>query len=290
MTPTQARAFYAVAKAGTFSGAARQLNVSQPTLTVQVKELEMRCGVELFIRNSTGARLTEAGAGLFPLVEKWDVARRECNDFLQSIRAFETGELVIGTYGPFEAIRLAALMRQQHGAIKISVVFGNSHELMDSLRSSTVDVAVMSGATNLPDFHCIEYRQKRLVAIVPIDEIWATKTSVTTEELDNFPLIIREQGSIVREHLEHATEARGVAFSPDLVIGSREGVVAAVQQGLGVGIIFDEGLLPEDHVRSIPISDIPHQGTVDVVCLKGRMENTVVNRFMDIAKRDTPPK
>ena len=69
MTPTQARAFLAVALKGSFSEAARSLGVSQPTVTHQIKQIERKHEVELFYRSGRGASLTQVGQSLLPFIQ-----------------------------------------------------------------------------------------------------------------------------------------------------------------------------------------------------------------------------
>tara|TARA_E500000331_G_C17262505_1_gene715851 strand:- start:2104 stop:2985 length:882 start_codon:yes stop_codon:yes gene_type:complete len=286
MTPTQARAFFAVAKAGTFSGAARQLNVSQPTLTVQVKELELTYGVDLFVRDSTGARLTEVGAALFPLAEKSHLAEEDCKNFLQKIRSFERGQLIIGSAGPIEAMRVAALLRQHHGSITISVVFANTRELIESLRSGSIDVALVSGATYTSDIEHFAYIRNRLVAVAPDQPQWSNRAMISSKELHTHSLIIREQGSIARDFLERTIPETIGDFSPSMIVGSREGVIVAVEQGLGIGVICEAGFLKSSNVQFLKINDFDVPLTMDVACLKGRQENKLIKKVMDIAKKD----
>ena len=286
MTPTQARAFFAVAKAGTFSGAARQLNVSQPTLTVQVKELELTYGVDLFVRDSTGARLTEVGAALFPLAEKSHLAEEDCKNFLQKIRSFERGQLIIGSAGPIEAMRVAALLRQHHGSITISVVFANTRELIESLRSGSIDVALVSGATYTSDIEHFAYIRNRLVAVAPDQPQWSNRAMISSKELHTHPLIIREQGSIARDFLERTIPETIGDFSPSMIVGSREGVIVAVEQGLGIGVICEAGFLKSSNAQFLKIIDFDVPLTMDVACLKGRQENKLIKKVMDIAKKD----
>ncbi|MAH83291.1 MAG: hypothetical protein CBB68_02865 [Rhodospirillaceae bacterium TMED8] len=286
MTPTQARAFFAVAKAGTFSGAARQLNVSQPTLTVQVKELELTYGVDLFVRDSTGARLTEVGAALFPLAEKSHLAEEDCKNFLQKIRSFERGQLIIGSAGPIEAMRVAALLRQHHGSITISVVFANTRELIESLRSGSIDVALVSGATYTSDIEHFAYIRNRLVAVAPDQPQWSNRAMISSKELHTHSLIIREQGSIARDFLERTIPETIGDFSPSMIVGSREGVIVAVEQGLGIGVICEAGFLKSSNVQFLKIIDFDVPLTMDVACLKGRQENKLIKKVMDIAKKD----
>jgi len=286
VTPKQARAFFAVAKAGTFSGAARQLNVSQPTLTVQVKELELTYGIDLFVRGSTGARLTEAGAALFPLVEKSHLADEDCKDFLQQIRSFQRRHLIIGSASPREAMRLAALLRKKYGSITISVVFGNTSELIDSLRSGSIDVALVSGATYASDLDHFAYVLSKWVAVAPIDPNWAKKTEISSGELHSYPLIFREQGSIARDFLERTAARPTHEFTPSIIVNSREGVIAAVEQGLGIGVICEAEFVESSTVQYLQILDFSAPVTVEIACLKGRRQNKLIKDAMEIAQQE----
>ncbi|MEC9345433.1 MAG: LysR substrate-binding domain-containing protein [Pseudomonadota bacterium] len=286
MTPTQARAFHAVGKAGSFTSAARFLNVSQPTITTQVRELERTYGVELFVRSASGARLTETGTGLFRLVDQWHELQRECHEYLSSFQALQTGRLTIGTYGPYDAIDLTAVMRQRYPGLEIAVVFANSQQLKARLRSHEIDVAVMSGVTYGEDFACMKHRRRKLVALVANAHPWAQRTGLTMEELAREPLVCRERGSAVRDYLEVAAADKGLKLGWTTEIGSRDGIVAAVERGLGIGVIFDEGRLPADKVTILPLDNARCDATVDIVCLAERSDNRLIKSFVDLAAKE----
>lgn len=283
MTPTQARAFHAVGKAGSFTGAARDLNVSQPTITTQVRELEKTYGVELFLRSASGARLTETGNTLFLMVDEWQSMQRECREFLSGARALRNGRLTIGTYGPYDAIDLTAAMRESYPGIEVSVMFSNSNSLKDQLLSHDIDVAIMSGMNYEDTYQCLKFRKRRLVVLLPKHHGWTGRHAVTLAELAQEPLICRESGSAVRACLEQAARRSGLNLKWSAQIGSREGIVAAVQRNLGIGIIFEEGHIPTDSIDVLPIRDLECDATVDVVCLAERASNRIIKCFTDLA-------
>lgn len=286
MTPTQARAFHAVAQAGSFTGAARQLNVSQPTITTQVRELEKTYGVELFLRSSSGARLTETGNSLYGMVDEWHGKQRECLEFLSGVRALRNGRLAIGTYGPYDAIDLTAAMRDSYPGIDVSVMFSNSNSLKDQLLSHDIDVAIMSGMNYDDSYHCLKFRKRRLVVLLPKQHLWNGREEIMLDELACEPLICRESGSAVRACLELAAGRRGLHLKWSAQIGSREGIVAAVERGLGIGVIFEEGHIPIESLGVLPIQDLECDATVDVVCLAERASNRIIKCFIELAGRE----
>ncbi|MDF1720563.1 MAG: LysR substrate-binding domain-containing protein [Minwuia sp.] len=286
MTPTQARAFHAVAQAGSFTGAARRLNVSQPTITTQVKELERTYGIELFRRSASGAKLTETGSTLFAMVDDWHEKQRECCDFLSGVRALRNGRLTIGTYGPYDAIDLTAAMRESFPGIEVSIMFSNSNSLKDQLASHEIDVAIMSGMNYDASFRCLKFRKRRLVVLMPKDCRWKGREAITLAELAQEPLICRESGSAVRACLEQAASRGGYNVNWSAEIGSREGIVAAVERGLGIGVIFEEGYIPVNSLDVLAIRDLECDATVDVVCLADRASNRIIKSFTDLATRE----
>src|SRR5882672_8247608 len=126
MTPTQARAFLAVALKGSFSEAARGLRVSQPTVTNQVKQIERRHEVELFYRRPRGATLTPAGEALLPFIRRMFGSFEEASSYLDGIHGMRIGQLRVGSYGPYDAVKVVARYGKKFPAISVSVDFFNS--------------------------------------------------------------------------------------------------------------------------------------------------------------------
>jgi DNA-binding transcriptional LysR family regulator len=111
MTPTQARAFLAVAIEGSFTGAAKRLNLSQPSVTTQVGLLERQYKVELFHRIGRGVRLTPAGNALLPTVRRLFTSLDEATTYLEDLRGQRQGYLRVGSYTPHRFIVLVASLR-----------------------------------------------------------------------------------------------------------------------------------------------------------------------------------
>ena len=121
MTPAQARAFLAVATEGSFTAAARRLNVSQPTITSQVGLIEKLYKVELFHRQGRGVRLTSAGAALLPILRRMFASFEEAIAYLEDFRGLRQGHLHVGSYG---AVRRGGAGRALQGAISHAFDFG----------------------------------------------------------------------------------------------------------------------------------------------------------------------
>ena len=119
MTPAQARAFHAVAVEGSFTAAARALNLSQPTLTNQVKLIETRYRVELFHRTSRGVQLTETGSRLLSIVRRMIGSYDEAVAFLDEVHGLRQGHLRVGSYEPYDVSRVLARYVERYPGVQV---------------------------------------------------------------------------------------------------------------------------------------------------------------------------
>lgn len=288
MSPTQARAFHAVASAGSFTAAAKALNVSQPTVTTQVKQLETLYGVELFHRHGRGVTLTGSGRELLSIVRRMHANQQDAVEYLQAVQGLRTGQLRVGAYGPYDAIDLLSVYHRRHPGLDVSLSFANSGQLQEELLSHHLDVAVFSGVDQRAEFHTLAYNRPRLVAIVGKSHPWSRRRSIAFQELNGQPLVLREPGSEVRRAFAAAAERLGLEPTAAMQIGSREGIIAAAAQNIGVALAFDEGLIPEQSVSKLRIRDAEVVAHVDVVCLEERKSNRVIGAFFALAEELRP--
>ena len=289
MSPTQARTFHAVAIAGSFSGAAKALHVSQPTVTTQIKELEKLYDVKLFLRHARGVTLTPTGLELLAIIRRIDASQKEAVEFLLATQGLQTGHLRIGGYGPHNVIKILAEFRRRYPDAGVSVRFANSTTLQQELLDYDLDVAVFTRMKSAHRFHTLPYRRHtHQVAIVAKHHPWSTRKSVHVKELCEQLVLIREPGSEARRATEEALKLAGTRRERVLQIGSREGVMAAVAEGIGISTIFDEGLIPEQAVSKLPILDARIVANVDVVCLEERKNSRIIAAFFEIAKQLRP--
>jgi aminoethylphosphonate catabolism LysR family transcriptional regulator len=284
MTPTQARAFLAVAVEGSFTAAARHLHVSQPTITNQVGQIEKRYKVELFHRSGRGVRLTTAGAVLLPIVRRMFASFEEGIAYLEDIKGLRQGQLRVGSYGANHVTLLVALYRRRFPAIVISVDIANSNTLAEKLLRYELDVAVLDRMDHHPEFQVLPFRTPPLIVIAPRIAPWSDRRSISVDELKDNVLICREPGSATRAAFDRLFAGLSIPSHRVIQVGSREGVVSAVTEGAGLAAIFDEGLLPENRVVKLTIANTAISSKVDIVSLAERHTNQVIAGFLAVAK------
>ena len=284
MTPTQLRAFHAVASTGSFTAAARALNTSQPPITTHVRELEERYGVELFHRHGRGAELTAVGHELLAITQRVIANHDEAVEFLRDAGRLNTGHLNLGVIAPMGIASLLAQFRKTYPQIGITVTPGNSSELLEGLRRYRFDAALVGEVASLEEFHTVAHTQPEIILIVPKRHRWSRRRSIRIRELKGEPLIFREKGSNTQLSLQTAAAAAGVELSCAMTYGSREGVVAMVAAGLGVAPLPEDQFNHHPDLRLIRMEDVRVKVDSYIACLAERSESRIVRAFLEIAQ------
>ncbi len=199
MRHTQLRSFHAVAQRGSFTAAARELGVSQPTITTQVKSLEDEFGIELFVRRGRRIELTETGAGLLDITRRLFADEKEAADYLNETRELKTGHLRVGAVGPLPRHRHAGRLQC---ALSRSLRLGDGRQFTANwcrdLLDYRTDVAVLAHVDPDPRLVAIPYRRHRVVVMCPADHPFARRRGIRVREMHGQRLIVREAGSTTR--------------------------------------------------------------------------------------------
>jgi len=283
MKYTQVRSFHAVAKAGSFTGAARALNVSQPTITEQVRELEATYGIEVFNRAQRKIKLTTTGRSLFEITQRLFGVVGETEMFLRAAGDYGAGHLRVASVLPFSIVDMLSTFREQYPKVKISVSSGNSATILTNLLSYESDVGMLSDHDPDHRLYTQIYDSHYVVAIVGLDHPWASRDEIQITELHGQPMVLREVGSNTRRSFEAAAAAAGV--TPDVImeIASGETVRETVAKGHGIGI-FGELALPSDpRLKVLHFADAEMPINRYLACLRERRNEFLVDAFFQVA-------
>jgi aminoethylphosphonate catabolism LysR family transcriptional regulator len=282
MRLTQLRSFYAVAQAGGFTGGARLLHVSQPTVTTQVRFLEEAYGVELFHRRGRAVRLTSLGEQLHEIARQIFSLENDAVELLRDSGRLRRGHLRVGAVGPYHVTEMLARFNQRYPAVKVSVRIGNSEEVLRAVRDYEADVAVLAQAGPEHGIHWVPYSRHPVVLFVHRSHRLARRRSVSLREIDGERLVMRESGSTTRKALDVALSAARVRPRIAMEIGSREAVREAVAKGLGVGAVSEVEYVHHPDLRMLRIADAEVYTYAHVLCLEERRRARVVKAFLDI--------
>lgn len=283
MLNTALRSFHAVAQHGGFSAAARALNISQPTLSTQVKALEARYDVELFNRIGRNVRLTFAGAELYKATMRLHQSEIEAEDLLNAFQGLHSGSLKIAAVGPFHATDMIVAFKSRHPKIDISIQFGNSQRSFDRLLAYEADVGIIAEVNADPRVITEPYSTHDVVVFVNAKHPFFHRECISIAELQGQNVVQRESGSTTRIAMERALTRHKITIDVVLDIGSREGIWKAVEQGLGIGFVADFEFVQHPNLRAVRIGDATISTQYYLAYLKERRHSRLVRAFCDIA-------
>jgi len=273
------RAFHAAARAGSMSGGARQLGLTQPTVSAHIATLETLYGVELFFRRGRRVELTEFGRNLMETTHRLVDAEVEALSLLLHARNAGQGHLRICAVGPYNVTPMISEFRRAHPGVRISMSVGDSLQILRSIVDYLGDVGVLVHPVTDPRILCVPYRKQPLVFFVSAGHPLTRRTQLTLHDLEGQSFVMRERGSTTREVLEKVLAEEGVRVRSDLEIGSREAVREAVAQGLGIGVVSDTAYLADARIVKLPIRCDKLFTHAHVVCLKERKDARLISQF-----------
>ena len=287
MLKTALRSFHAVARYGGFSRAAKVLNISQPTLSTQVKTLEERYGIDLFRRLGRTVGLTVQGKELFEITSRLDQAEQDAENLLDSFRGFNAGKLNIAAVGPFHSTDMIVAYKQKYPLIDIEVRFGNSSRCFERILSFEADVGIIAEVPSDPRVTTLPYSVHDVVIFVNSDHPFYERDSISLAELEGQKVIRREAGSTTRMAIESALSKRRINVEVVLELGSREAIWKAVEQGLGLGFVADFEFVPHPNLRAIEVNDTEVQTKYYLAFLAERRKSRLINSFCEVAINGT---
>lgn len=284
MNHTQLRSFHAAAQLGGFTAAAKALQISQPTITTQVRALEAEYGVELFVRSGRNVVLTSVGEELLEITKRVVQLETEAKECLQAHGSHQAGHLRLAAVGPFHATDVLVALKAQHPGIKVSVQLGNSQQALQHLFDLTSDVAMIAHFEDDSRVEMVPFSRHRVVVFVHADHPWFERSAVMLKDLTGEKFVLREKGSTTRLAFETALSDAGIVINPFVEIGSREAVWKAVEQGMGIGVVADFEFVPHPRLRTVKISDVEITTNYHIAYLKERRDSRMIRTLIRIAR------
>ena len=236
--------FVATSESNNYTEAAKLVNLSQPTVSYHIKQLELDLGVDLFDRtDSHQLRLTEAGRLLLPRARKLLHDINSIHQLVSSMSEATSGDIRIAcsaTTARYILPLFAARFRQQHPDSSISIMACTPEQVIPRLLCSEANLGIVSYEGCNEDFECQIFFTDYIIFIVPENHAWASRRCIEPAELIDVPFIMREQGSGTRRALLTELGKHDIALTDLnilLEIGNTEAVIKAVEGGFGVSFI-----------------------------------------------------
>jgi DNA-binding transcriptional LysR family regulator len=288
-TLPQLRVFEASARLGSLTRAAQELNMAQPTASVQVKKLSETVGLPLFEQVGKRIYLTEAGRRVHEGCNDVFRALAQLEATLSEMRGLATGQLnlAVSTTAKYFAPRLLAAFVRRHPGIETALQIHNRGTLIERLARNEDDLYLFADPPDEQDVVVQAILPDPLVVLARGDHPLAGEKDIAFARLANEPFLMREPGSGTRRITLKQFQRHGLAPKVRMELSTDEAVQEAVLAGLGVTILSRNslGLEPEQmKLACLDVEGFPLERHWHFVYPVGKQLSVTARAFMDFAR------
>lgn len=288
----QLKVFETTARQGSFTKAAEELSITQPTVSGQVKQLTQTIGMPLFEHIGRKLYLTEAGSELLTTCQSIFEQLDNFEMKLAALQGAKRGQLRLGviTTTKYFVPRILGEFCRDYPDIDVSLQVINHQQLHDRMAENLDDLYILS---NLPDdleVHAESFLDNPLVVVARSDHPLAHRKNIPLAALDGEDFIMREQGSGTRLATERLLAEHDVSVSVRLELGSNEAIKQAIAGGLGMSVLSRHTLITEPINGELTVLDMEHfpiQRHWFVAYLAGKQLSVIAQAFLQFMLQST---
>ncbi|WP_275054567.1 LysR substrate-binding domain-containing protein [Comamonas testosteroni] len=278
------RTFLTVAQLNSFSAAAKQIGVSQPYVSRQIKQLESISGGQLFERIGRSIRITDLGLDLMGVARRMMDAELEALELLNNAKHMQAGYLRIAAVGPYHLQQLLQNFKQRYPKIHVKVSFGSSSEVEKSVVEMDADIGILAASRRVPYCDQLTLERGPIVLQVHVSHRLAQRTSVSVRDLEAENFIFREASSTTRKLFDALLLEQNVQVNSTLELGSREAIRLMVANGLGIGYVSDAARDPHPNLCYVPLEESSVQTNATLIWRAGRDQSGITGAFLNTVK------
>ena len=283
------RIFYTDAVCGNFTKASKQLMISQPAVTKQIKVLENQLGGELFIRTKKGVILTDNGREIFNYVKHAIDCFQNAEMQFSNLKNLEKGTIKIGVSTTLAKLYLIEYLKEfhkQHPNIGIEISTDPSKLMRSKLRDGRLDLVIAK-------FYDEEANDLRTIELGTLHDCFIASHEyeelkdkvVTLEELDKYPILLQRYPSTSRESLDNLCRKNNIELTTKMEIGSANLLEEFVKIGLGVGFVtkeFVEKDLADGELFEVKTTPKLNEKKFGIILLKDSMHSFGTNQLVKL--------
>ncbi|MEB3225642.1 MAG: LysR substrate-binding domain-containing protein [Synechococcus sp.] len=288
----QLKVFETTARHGSFTKAAEELSITQPTVSGQVKQLTQTIGMPLFEHIGRKLYLTEVGEellatcqGIFEQLDNFEMK-------LAALQGARRGQLRLGviTTTKYFVPRILGEFCQDYPDIDVSLQVINHQQLHDRMAENQDDLYILS---NLPDDLEVQaeaFLENPLVVVARADHPLAHRKNIPLSALQGVDFISREMGSGTRRAVEKLLAEHGVSVQMRLELGSNEAIKQAIAGGLGISVLSRHTLITEPSNGELTVLNVEHfpiQRHWYVAHLAGKQLSVIAQAFLEFMVRSS---
>ncbi len=282
----QLKVFEAVARNSSFTRAAEELFLTQPTVSMQVKQLSKTVGMALFEQVGKKLYLTESGKELFVTCQDMFERMERFEMAIANIKGLKQGALRISaiTTAKYVIPRILGPFCNRYPGIDVSLTVTNHQYVLEGLSSNRNDLYIVSHVPEDLDVQVKLFMENPLVVLAPKTHPLVGEKNISLERLAQEPFIMREPGSGTRRAAQTLFESHGISLKVRLDLGSNEAIKQAIAGGMGLSVLSKHTMALEGLTNQLAILDVvefPIARNWYVIYPSGKQLSTIAQEFLD---------
>lgn len=290
----QLKIFEVVARNLSFTRAAEELHLTQPTVSIQLRQLADIVGLPLIEQVGKRIFLTEAGRELLDLCHNIFDGMARFEMMTSDMKGVKAGKLRIAAISTSKYFvpRLLGPFYKQYPGIDISLKVTNRENLLQRLSNNEDDLYILGQPPEHMDIQLEPFLENPLIVIAPRQHPLAGKKKIAPSRLAEEPFLMRESGSGTRLATERFFKDRNLAINIRMELGSNEAIKQAVAGGLGVAVLSAHTLALErntDELAVLDVLDFPIRRQWYVAYPTGKQLSVVAQTFLNFLRTESQP-
>lgn len=263
LTLRQLQCFSAVARNLSYTRAAEELHLTQPAVSMQIRQLEQQAGLALTEQLGKQVYLTEAGEEVHRYAKSILQQIEEMDDVLDKLKGFAGGRLRIAAISSanYFAPKLLGTFHQRFPDVSVSMDVTNQAAVVKHVIDNEVDMAIMGEPPEHAHLEAVAFMDNPLIIVAAPDHKLASRKRIALKELEKEVFLMREPGSGTRGAMQRFFRQQKLKLNTGMEMGSLSGIKQGVQAGLGLGLLpkgaveveLMLGRLVELKIKGLPI-------------------------------------
>jgi DNA-binding transcriptional LysR family regulator len=258
LTLRQLKVFESVARQLNYTRAARELHLTQPAVSMQIKQLEESLGVALFEQLGKRIHLTEAGQEVLTYARSINQQLDELEGILDRMKGLSGGRLRISvaTTANYFIPTLLGTFSRRYPDVTVTLDVTNRETLLRQISENSVDLAIMGQPPAGLDVEAQAFMENPLVIVAPPDHPLASQKKIPLTRLQDEVFLVREPGSGTRIAMERFFSERNMRLKTGMEVGSNEAIKQSVQAGIGLGLLSRATIEQELALKRLAVLDV----------------------------------
>ena len=284
LTLRQLQCFSAVARNLSYTKAAVELHLTQPAVSMQIRQLEQQAGLALTEQLGKKVHLTEAGEEVFRYARSILQQVDEMDDVLDKLKGFAGGRLRIAAISSanYFAPRLLGTFHKRFPDVNVSIETTNQAAVVKLVSDNEVDMAIMGQPPDESHLEALEFMDNPLIIVAPPGHRLAARKRIALKELEKEVFLTREPGSGTRGAMRRFFRENKLKLTTGMEMGSLSGIKQGVQAGLGLGLLPRGAVQVElqlTRLVELKVRGLPIQRHWYVVLHKGKRLSAAAEEF-----------